>query len=93
MAGTTDIKITYVNDTGESDFDVVVFTKNFNENTPKVYYAAWKVFRTQNEATFVYPVSMEVGARHGSSTKVLVLKSALSTFFRVLEGAFKHFLR
>ena len=29
-------------------------------------------------------------SRHGSSTLVLVLKSALSTFFEVLDGAFKH---
>ena len=29
-------------------------------------------------------------ARDGSSTLVLVLKSALSTFFEVLDGALKH---
>ena len=67
MAGTTDINIAYVNATGQTDFDVVVFTKNFNVNTPKVYYVAWKVLRAQNEADFVFPVSMEVGATYTSS--------------------------
>ena len=32
----------------------------------------------------------QVTSRDGSSTLVLVLKSALSTFFEVLDGAFKH---
>ena len=66
-AMTTDIKISYINATANTDFDVVVFTKNYNVNTPKVYYVAWKVLRAQTEADFVFPVSMEVGATYTSS--------------------------
>ena len=67
MAATSDIKIAYINATQESDIDVVVFTRNFNVNTPKVYYVAWKVLKAQTEADFVYPVSMEVGATYTNS--------------------------
>ena len=37
-------------------------------------------------------IYMYMYAGMGSSTLVLVLKSALSTFFEVLEGAFKHLI-
>ena len=58
---TTDIPIRYVNCTGKTDFEVVVFTKNYNTNTPKTHYAAWKVLRRQSSVEFIYPVSMAVG--------------------------------
>ena len=61
---TTDIPIKYINATGKTDFEVVVFTKNFNVNTPRVYYAAWQILRAQNAVQFKYPVSLSVGATY-----------------------------
>ncbi|XP_011404630.2 PREDICTED: cytoplasmic dynein 1 heavy chain 1-like [Amphimedon queenslandica] len=65
---TSNIKVSYVNATGNTDFAVVVFTKNFNVNTPKVYYSAWKILRAQSQVDFVYPVSLGVGVVYTTST-------------------------
>ena len=59
---TTDISIKYINETNNTDFEVVVFTKNYSTNTPKTYYCAWQVLRGQNSVKFSYPVSTAVGA-------------------------------
>ena len=67
---TTDIPIKYVNDTKATDFEVVVFTKNFNVNTPMVYYVAWQVLRGQSSKDFIYPVSMGVGATYEDHGRV-----------------------
>ncbi|XP_019853418.1 PREDICTED: uncharacterized protein LOC109582851 [Amphimedon queenslandica] len=71
MAGMKDINVAYVNATGQTDFEVVVFTKNFNINTPNVYYAAWKILRGQAEIEFVYPASMKVSATYTSSGQIV----------------------
>ena len=68
---TTDIPIKYINATTNTDFEVVVFTKNFSTNTPKTYYAAWQVLRGQTSVQFVYPVSMSVGATYKSGGQVI----------------------
>ena len=68
---TTDIPITYVNATGQSDFQVVVFTKNFSTNTPVTYYAAWEVLKGQSQVRFAYPVSMSVGATYQSGDQTI----------------------
>ena len=44
----------------------------------------------QKRPNFPFGAWTIVHGRDGSSTLVLVLKSALSTFFEVLDGAFKH---
>ncbi|XP_019853430.1 PREDICTED: uncharacterized protein LOC109582855 [Amphimedon queenslandica] len=62
-----DIRISYLNETQNTDFEVVVFTKNFNINSPEAYYVAWQVLRGQTQVEFVYPVSMDVGATYTSS--------------------------
>ena len=59
---TTDIPIKYVNATTNTDFQTLVFTKNFSTNTPKTYYCAWQVLRGQTSVQFVYPVALAVGA-------------------------------
>lgn len=59
---TTDIPICYINATTHTDFQVVVFTKNFTVNMPLVYYVAWEILKTQSQIDFKYPVSMSVGA-------------------------------
>ena len=63
---TTDIPIKYINSTRNTDFEVVVFTKNFSTDTPKTYYAAWQILRGQTSVQFIYPVSMGVGATYTS---------------------------
>ena len=68
---TTDIPIKYVNATTNTDFEVVVFTKNFSTNTPKTYYAAWQILRAQTSVQFVYPVSTAVGATYTSGGQII----------------------
>ena len=68
---TTDIPIKYINATRNTDFEVVVFTKNFNTNKPTIYYAAWQILRGQSSVQFVYPVSMSVGAIYTSGGQVI----------------------
>ena len=68
---TTDIPIKYINATTNTDFEVVVFTKNFSTNTPKTYYAAWQVLRGQTSVQFVYPVTMSVGATYKSGGQLI----------------------
>ena len=58
------IPIKYVNSTGKTDFQVLVFTKNFSVNTPETYYAAWMVLRAQTQADFTYPKEIQVGATY-----------------------------
>ncbi len=66
----SEIPIRYINSTGETDFQVLVFTKNYSTNTPATVYAAWQVLKAQTEVDFVYPVDIEVGASYvvGSQT-------------------------
>ncbi len=64
---TDDIPIKYINNTRNTDFEVMVFTKNYSTRTPKVYYVAWQVLRGQTSVEFKYPVSISVGATYYSS--------------------------
>ena len=69
---TSDIKVTYINSTTDTDFAVVVFTKNFNLETPVVYYVAWRVLRVDSlTVDFVYPVTMDVGATYAYSGQTM----------------------
>lgn len=59
------INIKYVNNTNNTDFEVMVFTKNYSTRTPKTYYVAWQVLRGQTSVLFKYPLNyMEVGASY-----------------------------
>ena len=60
----TDIQIEFINSTGNTDFQVVVFTKNFSTNTPETIYAAWQVISVQTSSSFLYPVSTSVEAKY-----------------------------
>ncbi len=60
----TDIPVKYINATGNIDFSVVVLTKNFNLNKPKIYYCAWRILLAQSSVRFIYPVSSSVGATY-----------------------------
>ncbi len=58
------IPIKYINSTGNSDIQVLVFTKNYSNKTPSVYYAAWQVLITQTSVGFSYPVEIKVEAEY-----------------------------
>ena len=58
----SDIPITYYNQTGQNNFEVVVFTHNENPNAIDTPFVAWKVLKAQTAAQFVYPVDVGVGA-------------------------------
>jgi len=58
------INVRYYNNTGNTDFEVMVFTKNYSTRTPKTYYVAWHVLRGQTSVTFQYPVELAVGCTY-----------------------------
>ena len=64
------IPVRYINSTGKTDFQVLVFTKNFSVNTPSTVFSAWQVLRAQTSVDFEYPEDIEVGAtyKHGIQT-------------------------
>ena len=62
-----DIPIKYINNTKNTDFEVMVFTKNYSTRTPKVYYVAWQVLRGQTSVEFKYPVNLAVGATYATN--------------------------
>lgn len=61
------IPIKYVNNTKNTDFEVMVFTKNYSTRTPKIYYVAWQVLRGQTSVEFKYPMHLAVGATYSSN--------------------------
>ncbi len=63
----SDIKIKYINNTKKTDFDVMVFTKNYSTRTPKIYFVAWQILRGQSSVSFNYPGNVEVGVSYQSS--------------------------
>lgn len=66
------IPIIYKNLTGQSEFQVLVFTKNYSSNTPRTYYAAWEVLNAQTETKFSYPVDISVGATYQAGDQEIV---------------------
>ena len=48
------IPIRYINCTGKTDFQVLVFTKNFSVNTPETYHAAWQILNANIEIGACY---------------------------------------
>lgn len=66
------IPIIYKNLTGSTDFQVLVFTKNYSPDTPKSYYAAWEVLRAQTEVKFAYPADVSVGATYVSGDQEIL---------------------
>lgn len=56
------ISVRYINNTGNVDFEVMVFTRNFNTKTPKIFYVAWQVLRAQSSVDFSFSNKLQVGA-------------------------------
>ena len=67
----TDIRIKYVNDTNDTDFQVVVFTKNFSMNTPETHYTAWQILQAHSSVQFIYPASTAVGATYTNGGQLI----------------------
>ena len=67
------IPIRYINNTGKVDFEVMVFTRNYNTKTPKIYYVAWHVLRAQSVVDFSFSSTISVGAFY--KVNALVVKA------------------
>ena len=66
------IDIKYVNNTGKTDFDVMVFTKNYSTRTPNIYYVAWQILRGQTSVYFSYPLdTVQVGASYHQHGQII----------------------
>ena len=72
MSISNEIRVKYVNNTGSTNIQVVVFTKNFSLNTPTTYYSAWLVLKAQSQASFVYPVEIGVGASYEQDGQTVI---------------------
>ena len=60
----TDITVKVVNNTGQSDFTIVVFAYNVSPNATSSPYVAWHTIRAQTRSEFTYPAAVRVGARY-----------------------------
>lgn len=60
---TNDVQVTVVNNTGMTDFTIVVFAYNANPNAATSPFIAWHTISTQSRSEFVYPAKVRVGAR------------------------------
>ncbi len=69
---TTDIPVKYFNKTGSTDFEVMVFSQNYNPNTPTSVFAAWQVLKAQTQVNFMYPVQMQIGATYKSGSQTII---------------------
>ena len=59
-----DIPVRYCNNTGNSDFQVVVFSENFSKYSPTSHYCAWQVLNAQTSVQFNYTTSISIGASY-----------------------------
>lgn len=64
MDSIANIPIKYYNRTGDIDFEVMVYAKNYAPRYPSDYELAWRVLRGQGSVGFNYPRKMQVGARY-----------------------------
>jgi len=68
----SNINVKYINKTGNTDFEVMVFTKNYSTRTPKIFYVAWHVLRGQTSVTFQYPMDLAVGCSYNENNLKIV---------------------
>ena len=88
MSGSFEIE--YHNDTGNTDFEVVIFTKNFNVNNPRTYYVAWQVVKAQTKSNFSYPVDLSVGATYvtgGQKISAGPFRAPLGSTWEIIQPA------
>ena len=59
-SGSEGIPIKFINNTGNTDRDVIIFSKNLpNESEP--VYVAWQILRCQTSVDLLYPLGFQVG--------------------------------
>ena len=66
------IPIRYINKTGKTDFQVLVFTKNYSINTPETYHSAWQILMAQSVVDFEYPYDIEIGASYEQGSQKII---------------------
>ena len=67
-----DVPVLYVNSTGKTDFDVVVFTQNYHPDAPPSPYIAWQVLKGDTKSqSFKYPANLQVGAIYRDGRRIL----------------------
>lgn len=71
MALKHNIEVKYVNMTGHTQFQVLVFTKNFNTNSIDDCHVAWEVIRAETSSEFLYPIDCQVGVSYRDADKLL----------------------
>ena len=64
-----DIIIKYHNQTGDVDFDVMVYTKGHVPGSKHARSLAWKILRGQSTVVFTYTRQMQVGAQYFSNNQ------------------------
>lgn len=72
IMATRDIPIKYVNNSGSTDFKVVVFTKNFSQSSGPTHYTAWQVLHAQSVVEFMYPAEVSVGALYKTKGQTIM---------------------
>ena len=63
---TSNIPIKYFNCTGQVDFQVMVYTKNYCACHAMDYEVVWRMLRGQGSVEFNYPLQAQVGAWYES---------------------------
>lgn len=60
------IPVLYRNETGNTDFEVLVFAKNYVSmiNSIQPYYYAWYTLKSQSSVKFNFPAEISVGAEY-----------------------------
>ncbi len=66
-----DISVKYYNLTGDTDFDVMVYAKNYSKYFPSYEQVAWRILRGQGCVNFVYPCKFQVGARYFCQSQIV----------------------
>ena len=82
-----DIPITYYKKTGHVDFDVLVFTKNYTNQTSK-QYVGWQVLRGQSSVDFNFSAMIQVGASYkhqGQDIKCGPLNAEMGSIWEIIQ--------
>ena len=56
------IPIKFINNTGKTDRDVIIFSKTPNHSEP--VYVAWQILRCQTSVDLMYPFGFQVGTSY-----------------------------
>ena len=73
MSITSPVDIRYKNETANTDFQVMVFSRNYASNVGgQPSYAAWEVLRRQTEVRFKYTAEISVGATYRTEDQEII---------------------